>query len=160
MTAHRNTASEGRRRLLRFFGKLICIALAACAAGISFPIARCPDNAMTPSIRQGDLCLACRWSKPEFLRTVIYAQGGKLLVGRVIATAGQNVEAEIGMLLIDGTPYPCKNSQVKREAQQVPPDSVFIVGDSATNRDSLTVGPIPESLVKGTVVWQFRCRDI
>lgn len=160
MASHRNAASSSRQRLLRLLGKLVCVALAACAAGISFPFARCPDNAMAPSIRQGDLCLACRWSKPEYLRAVIYTQGDRLLVGRVIATAGQNVEAEIGMLLIDGTPYPCKSSQLKREAQQVPQDSVFIVSDNATDRDSLTVGPIPESLVKGTVVWQFRCRDI
>ncbi len=83
-------------------------------------------------------------------------QGGeKDLIKRVVALAGDRIEARDGRVLVNGSPIdePYLGAGVETtnlDAQTVPPEHVFVMGDNrGDSRDSRVFGPLPEDLIIG-----------
>ncbi len=83
-------------------------------------------------------------------------QGGeKDLIKRVVALGGDRIEARDGRVLVNGSPIdePYLGPGVETtnlDAQTVPPEHVFVMGDNrGDSRDSRVFGPLPEDLIIG-----------
>lgn len=89
------------------------------------------------------------------------AEGGELLVKRVVAVGPATVSLNSGELLVDGHPQaePWLANDL-RGATQLPertikPGELFVLGDNRlplASRDSRSFGPVPEVSVQGKVV--------
>lgn len=82
-------------------------------------------------------------------------RGEKDLIKRVVAVGGDRIEARDGRVLVNGSPIdePYLGPGVETtnlDAQTVPPEHVFVMGDNRRDsRDSRVFGPLPEDLIIG-----------
>lgn len=138
--------------------------------GVVFGAAVMEGEDMYPRIRDGDLMIYFRMQKDYHQGdVVIFSQGERRYVGRIVALDGDTVDInEEGELLINGNVqseeifYP---TQVVDETVnfpcQIPGDSVFLLSDFRTNgTDSRSYGPIATRELDGKVITILRRRGI
>jgi len=75
-------------------------------------------------------------------------------IKRVVAVGGDTVEVRGGTVFVNGQPlrepYIVENPAYSREAQVVPPDNFFVLGDNRNNSsDSHVWGPVPRDMIIG-----------
>ncbi len=123
-------------------------------------------NAMYPSIKDGDLCIAYRLGNISNGNVVVYTENGKKKIGRIAATEGHEVNITDEGFMIDGNPqyqdvlYETTADGVTVSLpMQVVKDSFFILNDYREDvSDSRTHGQYKDSEIKGTVVLVLRGR--
>lgn len=124
---------------------------------------------MFPSVRDGDLVLACRLQRTYGLEdVVIYRREGKVYLGR-IAAAGTDVVTvdDSGSFLVNGNPgdgklrYPTYAKEDYGYPLVVQEGTVFVLGDHRTETpDSRDFGPIPLEDIQGKVIAIIRSRGL
>lgn len=85
---------------------------------------------------------------------------GRILVKRVIGVAGDEVEIFRGLVYVDGTPldepYVAARDTRNLARRQIPPDSIFVLGDNRANSlDSRFFGAVPRVNLLGVVVLRY-----
>ena len=121
-----------------------------------FGLARCADNAMDPSCKDGDIVLFDRMAKDY-----------ETQVRRIVAVPGDTVEiTEEGLFLngyrqqeAESTTMTQPYAEGIRYPVTLKTDEYFVLADRRANaRDSRLYGVVREDEVKGTVVALFRHR--
>ena len=127
------------------------------------------DN-MFPALRDGDLVIISRLSRPARSDIVLYEdpQDGKLRFSRVIGLEGMEIDiTQTGELKTNG--YVPQESIFYRTEQiegssiafplTVPEGQIFILDDYRTiGRDSRVFGPVESSRIEGKVIYTVRRR--
>ena len=124
---------------------------------------------MYPAAKDGDLVVFYRLDKDYEARDLIVLEvGGAKEVRRVVAVAGDKVDFENGMLVINGIPrrepgiYE-KSEQFLKGIEfpiQVPEGKVFVLGDARENsKDSRIYGTVDIKNTYGTVIMIVRRRE-
>lgn len=103
MQDKQKTKAKSRKYRKRFLIKLVLTIVAVyvlCTQVIC--IRRVNSNSMFPSIKEGDLVIAYRIGKPSPGEAVLYRSNGKEQLGRVVASAGMEVDISEDGFFIDG----------------------------------------------------------
>lgn len=124
---------------------------------------------MYPAAKDGDLVVFYRLDKDYEARDLIVLEvDGAKEVRRVVAVAGDNVDFENGMLVINGIPRREPGIYEKSEQFfkgiefpiQVPEGKVFVLGDARENsKDSRIYGTVDIKNTYGTVIMIVRRRE-
>lgn len=104
---------------IRFVGFSIAGVVLVVSAGLAlyaFDLPRMPNNDMAPSLRKGDLLLACRvCGPPKRGDVVVFASPDapeELHVRRVVGLPGDELSVKGGQVLINGEPLEQEKEQV------------------------------------------------
>ncbi len=133
-----------------------------------FGLARCADNAMDPSCKDGDIVLFDRMAKDyEARELIVLSVDNETQVRRIVAVPGDTVEiTEEGLFLngyrqqeAESTTMTQPYAEGIRYPVTLKTDEYFVLADRRANaRDSRLYGVVREDEVKGTVVALFRHR--
>lgn len=149
---------------------VVVAAVAVLIATLFLPVFQITGTSMEPNMNDGDIVVAVKTTSFEQGQVVGFYFNNKLLLKRVIATAGDWVEIdEEGNVTVNGTllyePYVTEKSLGISDIEypyQVPDNGVFVLGDhraeSVDSRSSL-IGCIGADEIVGHVifkVWPFR----
>jgi len=129
-----------------------------------------PSGSMIPTIEIQDRVIAnkfiYRFTEPEAGDIVVLDDPTgtvPTLIKRVVATGGQTVDLQDGVVLVNGValdePYTHglpSDPMVQEMPYAVPEGSVWLMGDNRTNSaDSRVFGAVPLSEVKGKAIFRF-----
>ena len=151
------------------FTLITVAAVAVLVATLFLPVLQIYGSSMTPSLKEGEIVVSIKGGDFEPGDVVAFYYNNKILVKRVIATAGDWVNiTEDGAVYINGTaldePYLAEKAYGDTNIElpyQVPDERVFVMGDHrATSVDSrnTAVGCVAEEQVVGRIVfrvWPF-----
>ena len=113
-----------------------------------------------------------QWRTPKPGEIVAFrspVEPSEVYLKRVIATAGDTVEIQHGILYVDGVRMPEDYARIRASRRwswqenipprRVPPDSLFVLGDNRDNsEDSRYWGPVPVANIVGepiVVFWSY-----
>ena len=147
--------------------KTIVPAAAVLAAMLFFPIFRVTGSSMEPTLNAKEIVVCLKSSRFQSGDLVAFYYNNKVLLKRVIGTAGDTIEIDdSGNVFVNGSqldePYITKKSLGQCDIDfpyQVPDNRIFVMGDNReTSVDSRTtaVGCIADEYVIGKVflrVW-------
>ena len=126
------------------------------------------SNSSYPMIKDGDLCLTYKLSKPVLGDEIAYEYNDKIKFGRIVARSGDIVDISEGNITVNGYgvyedtvyPTPAEGSSIEYP-YTVPTDKLFILNDYREDiTDSRTYGAIPVSDSKGKIILLLRRRGI
>ena len=159
-----------RRTLTSTISVLITVAaLTILISMLVMPVLQIVGESMTPSITNGEIVVALKGSGFEKGEIIAFYYNNKILVKRVIASAGDwgNID-ENGNVFINGTPlnepYLVEKAYGDTNIElpyQVPDGKIFVMGDHrATSADSrnTAVGCVSDEQIVGKVlfrIWPF-----
>ena len=162
----RETYRKRYRRTLRStVYMLITVAAAAVlVATLVLPVLQIYGSSMTPTLTDGDIVVSVAGKNLERQDIIAFYYNNKILVKRVIATAGQWVDiSEDGFVTVDGEPLdePYVYERALGECDidlpyQVPEGRVFVMGDHrlvSVDSRSTAVGCVSEEQVVGKLVF-------
>lgn len=147
------------------FSLVTVAAVAVLVATLWMPVLQIYGSSMTPSLEDGEIVVS---SKPGDFQTgdiVAFYYNNKVLVKRVIATAGQWVDIkEDGTVFVNGNelyePYLAEKAFGDCDLElpyQVPESKIFVMGDhrsiSVDSRSSV-VGCVSEEQIVGRIVFR------
>lgn len=159
-----------RNQLISTVSVLIVVAaIAVLFSTLFFPVFRIYGSSMEPTIQEGDILVS---NKNAHLKTgdvVVFSYNNKLLVKRVIGTAGQWIDmAEDGNVYVDNIllnePYLKEKTYGNSTIEypyQVPDGKYFVMGDNRSiSQDSRNqdIGCIEEEQILGKAlirIWPF-----
>lgn len=160
---------QNSRRIFRqtVFSLLVVAAVAVLAAMLFFPIFRVTGSSMEPTLNAKEIVVCLKSSRFQSGDLVAFYYNNKVLLKRVIGTAGDTIEIDdSGSVFVNGSqldePYITKKSLGQCDIDfpyQVPDNRIFVMGDNReTSVDSRTtaVGCIADEYVIGKVflrVW-------
>lgn len=160
---------QNSRRIFRqtVFSLLVVAAAAVLAAMLFFPIFRVTGSSMEPTLNAKEIVVCLKSSRFQSGDLVAFYYNNKVLLKRVIGTAGDTIEIDdSGNVFVNGSqldePYITKKSLGQCDIDflyQVPDNRIFVMGDNReTSVDSRTtaVGCIADEYVIGKVflrVW-------
>ena len=160
---------QNSRRIFRqtVFSLLVVAAVAVLAAMLFFPIFRVTGSSMEPTLQPKEIVVCLKSSRFQSGDLVAFYYNNKVLLKRVIGTAGDTIEIDdSGNVFVNGSqldePYITKEKLgqcVIDFPYQVPGNRIFVMGDNReTSVDSRTtaVGCIADEYVIGKVflrVW-------
>lgn len=141
-------------------------AIAVLVATLALPVLQIYGSSMTPSLEDGEIVVSIKTADFEKKDIVAFYYNNKILVKRVIATAGEWVELDKeGNLYVNGELI--DELYIKEKAlgecdiempYQVPEGRVFVMGDhrevSIDSRSSV-VGCVAEEQVVGKLVFRL-----
>lgn len=145
---------------------LTVLAAAALLTTLLFPVFQIRGDSMAPTLAEGELVLAVKQEELEPGELAVFSYGGRVLIKRVIARAGQWVTVdETGRVLVDGEvlsePYvqePALGSCDVAFPFQVPEGQLFVMGDHrAVSLDSREekIGCVGTEQLLGRVLLRF-----
>ena len=155
---------------LFFFGLKLLLAGTVLAVMLLwvFGMARCADNAMDPSCKDGDIVLFDRMEKEYQVRDlVVISVNNQTQVRRIAAVPGDTVEITEEGLYINGylqqEPDSVTMTQPYAEGIRYPvilkSGEYFVLADHRANAsDSRLYGAVYENEIKGTVITLLRYR--
>lgn len=144
-------------------------AVAVLVATLWMPVLQVYGSSMTPSLQDGDIVVSFKSSDFQQGDIVAFYYNNKVLIKRVIASAGQWVDIdEAGTVQVDGQeldePYLTEKALGDTNIDlpyQVPEGRIFVMGDhrsvSVDSRNT-AVGPIAQEQIVGKLVmriWPF-----
>lgn len=160
---------QNSRRIFRqtVFSLLVVAAAAVLAAMLFFPIFRVTGSSMEPTLDPKEIVVCLKSSRFQSGDLVAFYYNNKVLLKRVIGTAGDTIEMDdSGNVFVNGSqldePYIMEKSLGQCDIDfpfQVPDNRIFVMGDNReTSVDSRTtaVGCIADEYVIGKVflrVW-------
>lgn len=160
---------QNSRRIFRqtVFSLLVVAAVAVLVAMLFFPIFRVTGSSMEPTLDPKEIVVCLKSSRFQSGDLVAFYYNNKVLLKRVIGTAGDTIEIDdSGNVFVNGSqldePYITKKSLGQCDIDfpyQVPDNRIFVMGDNReTSVDSRTtaVGCIADEYVIGKVflrVW-------
>ena len=159
-----------RRTLTSTISVLITVAaLTVLISMLVMPVLQIVGESMTPSITNGEIVVALKGSGFDKGDIIAFYYNNKILVKRVIASAGEWVNIdENGNVFINGTPlnepYLVEKAYGDTNIElpyQVPDGKIFVMGDHrATSADSrnTAVGCVSDEQIVGKVlfrIWPF-----
>ena len=160
---------QNSRRIFRqtIFSLLVVAAAAVLAAMLFFPIFRITGSSIEPTLNAKEIVVCLKSSRFQSGDLVAFYYNNKVLLKRVIGTAGDTIEIDdSGNVFVNGSqldePYITKKSLGQCDIDfpyQVPDNRIFVMGDNReTSVDSRTtaVGCIADEYVIGKVflrVW-------
>ena len=160
---------QNSRRIFRqtVFSLLVVAAVAVLAAMLFFPIFRVTGSSMEPTLQTKEIVVCLKSSRFQSGDLVAFYYNNKVLLKRVIGTAGDTIEIDdSGNVFVNGSqldePYITKKKLGQCDIDfpyQVPDNRIFVMGDNReTSVDSRTtaVGCIADEYVIGKVflrVW-------
>ncbi len=160
---------QNSRRIFRqtVFSLLVVAAVAVLAAMLFFPIFRVTGSSMEPTLDPKEIVVCLKSSRFQSGDLVAFYYNNKVLLKRVIGTAGDTIEIDdSGNVFVNGSqldePYIMQKSLGQCDIDfpfQVPDNRIFVMGDNReASVDSRTtaVGCIADEYVIGKVflrVW-------
>ena len=147
------------------FTLITVAAVAVLVATLLLPVLQIYGSSMTPSLEEGEVVVSIKGSKYEPGDVVAFYYNNKILVKRVIASAGDWVNIdEDGNVYVNGEPLdePYLAEKALGDCNielpyQVPDERVFVMGDHrSTSVDSrnTAVGCVAEEQIVGTIVFR------
>ena len=141
-------------------------AIAILVAVLLLPVLRIYGTSMNPTLTEGDIVISLKGSKFETGDVIAFYYNNKILVKRVIASAGDWVDIDkdgnvyVNNQLVD-EPYLTQEDKALGECNitlpyQVPESRIFVMGDNrATSVDSrnTAVGCVAEEQIVGKIYW-------
>lgn len=168
---HRELYKKSYRSTLRstVYTLITVAAVAVLVATLVLPVLQIYGTSMTPTLSDGDIVVSVSGSEFEAQDIIAFYYNNKILVKRVIATAGQWVDIdEEGNVSVDGTPLdePYVFEKALGECDidlpyQVPEGRVFVMGDHrsvSVDSRSTSVGCVAQEQIVGKLVfcvWPF-----
>ena len=164
--------SSGRILLGFVLGAVVSVVLAAAAWVLFtqvFLLTQAKGSSMFPAVKDGDLLICYRLQKTYAKNdVVVYTQGGKLRVGRILGREGDLVALDdSGTLVVNGAVqsgeilYPTYAKDALEYPYTVPEGCVFVLGDYRTqSEDSRDFGPVPLEDVQAKVITLLRRRSL
>lgn len=160
--------AERYRRTLRstFFTLVVVAAIAVLVAVLWMPVLQIFGASMNPTLYDGELVISLKTDDLKTGDVVSFYYNNKILVKRVIATAGDWVDIDKdGNVYVNGKlldePYVSEKSLGDCDIElpyQVPDSRVFVMGDHrSVSVDSRTqeIGSIPEEQLVGKLVFRI-----
>lgn len=159
---HRELYKKSYRSTLRstVYTLITVAAVAVLVATLVLPVLQIYGTSMTPTLSDGDIVVSVSGSEFEAQDIIAFYYNNKILVKRVIATAGQWVDIdEEGNVSVDGTPLdePYVFEKALGECDidlpyQVPEGRVFVMGDHrsvSVDSRSTSVGCVAQEQIVG-----------
>ncbi len=148
---------------------LVVAAIAVLISMLFLPVLRVTGTSMTPTLQENEFVICSEWSNFDCGDIIAFHFNNKILLKRVIGTAGDWIEiTEDGTVYVNGEeieePYIDRKSLGQCDMEfpyQVPENRVFVMGDHReTSVDSRvsTVGCIADEYIIGKVflrVWPW-----
>ncbi|MBR3679652.1 MAG: signal peptidase I [Oscillospiraceae bacterium] len=148
---------------------LVVAAIAVLISMLFLPVLRVTGTSMTPTLQENEFVICSEWSNFDCGDIIAFHFNNKILLKRVIGTAGDWIEiTEDGTVYVNGEeieePYIDQKSLGQCDMEfpyQVPENRVFVMGDHReTSVDSRvsTVGCIADEYIIGKVflrVWPW-----
>mgnify|MGYP000759377682 CR=1 FL=1 len=166
----RRNAAQDRRDALSLLGRVVVLAAAAWVLFTQvFLLTQAKGNSMFPAVKDGDLLICYRLQKTYAKNdVVVYTQGGKLRVGRILGREGDLVALDdSGTLVVNGAVqsgeilYPTYAKDALEYPYTVPEGCVFVLGDYRTqSEDSRDFSPVPLEDVQAKVITLLRRRSL
>lgn len=134
-----------------------------------FLLTQAKGNSMFPAVKDGDLLICYRLQKTYAKNDiVVYTQGHKLRVGRILGREGDLIALDdSGTLVVNGAVqsgeilYPTYAKDALEYPFTVPESSVFILGDYRTqSEDSRDFGAVSMDDVEAKVITLLRRRSL
>lgn len=158
---------EFRRTLLNITGGLVVIAaITALMVTRIFVLIQINGESMSPTMEDGEIVFIRQTEKIETGDVVGFYYGGKILLKRVIAGAGDNIEIDVdGNVSVNGTVI--DESYLKEKTLgtceqdfplQVPEGMVFVLGDNrgiSVDSRIKSIGCVDDEQIVGRVVFRM-----
>ena len=166
----RRLDAENRQDFINLLVRIVVIA--ACAWVLFtqvFLLTQAKGNSMFPAVKDGDLLICYRLQKIYAKNDiVVYTQGGKLRVGRILGREGDLIALDdSGTLVVNGAVqsgeilYPTYAKDTLTYPYTVPEGCVFVLGDYRTqSEDSRDFGPVTLDNVDAKVITLLRRRSL
>lgn len=142
---------------------IVVFAISAIAATLIFSVLQISGTSMNPNLKENDIVISLKQSNYERGDIIAFYYNNRILVKRIIATAGEWVEIDInGNVYVDRKliEEPYIQEKVLGESDiiypyQVPENSYFVLGDqrisSVDSRNSL-IGCVSKDDVVGKIL--------
>ena len=166
----RRLDAENRQDFISLLGRIVVILLCAWVLFTQvFLLTQAKGSSMFPAVKDGDLLICYRLQKTYAKNdVVVYTQGGKLRVGRILGRDGDLVALDdSGTLVVNGAVqsgeilYPTYAKDALEYPYTVPEGCVFVLGDYRTqSEDSRDFGPVPLEDVQAKVITLLRRRSL
>lgn len=165
----RYAAENARDAKSLLFRVVVLAALAWVLFTQVFVLTQASGNSMFPAIKDGDLLIGYAQQRTYAKNDVVlYTQGGKLRVGRILARENDLVNLDdSGTLVVNGSAqsgeilYPTYAKDALEYPYTVPEGCVYILGDYRTqSEDSRDFGAVPLTAVKAKVITLLRRRSL
>ena len=166
----RRLDAENRQDFISLLGRIVVILLCAWVLFTQvFLLTQAKGSSMFPAVKDGDLLICYRLQKNYAKNdVVVYTQGGKLRVGRILGREGDLVAVDdSGTLVVNGAVqsgeilYPTYAKDALEYPYTVPEGCFFVLGDYRTqSEDSRDFGPIPLEDVQAKVITLLRRRSL
>lgn len=141
-------------------------AIAVLVATLALPVLQIYGSSMTPSLEDGEIVLSVKTADFEKTDIIAFYYNNKILVKRVIATAGEWVELDKdGNVFVNGNqieePYIQDFALGECDIEmpyQVPEGRIFVMGDHravSIDSRSTVVGCVAEEQVVGKLVFRL-----
>ena len=166
----RRLDAENRQDFINLLVRIVVIV--ACAWVLFtqvFLLTQAKGNSMFPAVKDGDLLICYRLQKTYAKNDiVVYTQGGKLRVGRILGREGDLIALDdSGTLVVNGAVqsgeilYPTYAKDTLTYPYTVPEGCVFVLGDYRTqSEDSRDFGPVALDDVEAKVITLLRRRSL
>ena len=156
------------RKILRetIFSLVIVAAVAVLVAMLLFPTFKVTGSSMQPTLESGEVVVCLKTSKFEVGDVIAFYYNNKVLLKRVIGSAGDIIEInENGDVFVNGSqldePYIINKSLGKCDIEfpyQVPDNRIFVMGDNretSVDSRSASVGCIADEYILGKVFFRI-----
>lgn len=156
------------RKILRetIFSLVIVAAVAVLVAMLLFPTFKVTGSSMQPTLESGEVVVCLKTSKFEMGDVIAFYYNNKVLLKRVIGSAGDIIEInENGDVFVNGSqldePYIINKSLGKCDIEfpyQVPDNRIFVMGDNretSVDSRSTSVGCIADEYILGKVFFRI-----